>query len=447
MMRPEKWLVLLSLFCIFTTVGFSAPKAWTYMVFMNADNNLDPFADEDFTEMMKVGSSDWLNIVTLTDREKGPAALHYVEKGKNVKVRELGEVDMGDWKVMVNFVKEAAAAYPARHYALSIWNHGSGWKHQQKVFKGISYDDQSGNHITTTQLGQATREIKGILGRNLDLLTMDACLMQMMEVAWEMQKNVDFIVASEELEPGNGYPYDSHMAGLKATTTPRDFARHMIASFKTAYNGGVYGTEDTTQSAIDCSKLPALKDAIDGWAKTVMAGSFAPAYKQALVEVQKFETKTNIDLWHLIKLLRARISAPEFQTAADKLEKALGEVIVANATTGASMKNAHGLAIYFPKTNGGFDNEYLSLALARDSLYDEMMKDYYRKVTAAAIVKDLEKGNVTSLRAFVAQADASQKELNGYVADQVRFHLFTEANRGSALVQTVTSLLEELKGK
>ncbi|HNV70280.1 MAG TPA: clostripain-related cysteine peptidase, partial [Candidatus Ozemobacteraceae bacterium] len=305
MIRPGTWLLAIAFICASVAAGLAsaaekAPKAWTYMIFMNADNDLDPFADEDFTELMRVGSSDWLNIVTITDREKGPAALHYVEKGNNVTVRELGEIDMGDWKTLVNFVKEVSTSYPARHYAVSLWNHGSGWKHTQKVFKGISYDDQSGNYITTAQLGQATREIKAILGKKLDLLTMDACLMQMMEIAWEVHKNVDYVVASEELEPGNGYPYDSHMAGLKPYTTPREFVCHMVSSFKTAYNGGVYGTEDTTQSAIDCSRLPALKDAIDGWAKAAMSGSYAQAYKQALLDVQKFDTKTNIDLWHLI---------------------------------------------------------------------------------------------------------------------------------------------------
>lgn len=273
--------------------------------------------------------------------------------------------------------------------------------------------------------------------------------MQMMEVAWEVQKNVDFIVASEELEPGNGYPYDTVFAGLKADSTPRDFSRHLVSAIHTAYNGGVYGTQDLTISSIDCAKLPAVKDAIDGLAKTTMAGSFAAEYKQALGLVQKFDTKTNIDLWHLVKLLRERIKAPEFKTAADKLEAALKGLIVANVIVGNGLKNAHGLAIYFPKTAGAFDAEYLTLAFARESLYDEMLKDYFKKSTAAKVITDLKNNDVESLRELVAEAhvgsNACSGEIASFVADKVRFELFSEGNRDAALTQTVSGLLAELK--
>jgi predicted dinucleotide-binding enzyme len=428
--------------------GLAATKEWTYMIFMNADNNLDPFADEDFGEMMKVGSSDWLNIVTVTDREQGPAALHYIEKGKNTKIRELGEIDMGDYKTLVQYAKELFAAYPARHYAISLWNHGSGWKHGAKpIVKGISYDDQSGNHITTPELGLAARQIKAALGRNLDLLTMDACLMQMMEVAWEVQPCVDFVVASEELEPGNGYPYDAHMAGLKATTTPRDFARHMVASFQKAYNGGVYGKEDTTQSALDCARLPALKDALDGLAKASMAGSFAPQFKKALDQVQKFDYRTNIDLGHLVALLKAAIPAPEFQTAVTKVDQAYKATIVANATTGDAMKNATGLAIYFPATSGSFSAEYLKLAFAKASQWDEMVKDFHKKSTSATVISDLETGNTESLREFVCQADEDQRDVASHLTTAVNFRLFSEGGLPGSVGETAAGLLRELREK
>ena len=425
---------------------FSAEKEWTYLVFMNADNNLDPYADEDFSEMMKVGSSQFLNIVTLTDREKGPAALHYVEKGNVVTVKPMGELDMGDYRVMVDFVRWAAENYPAKHYVLSIWNHGSGWKNKNGApSKGISYDDSTGNYITTPQLGTAHREIKKILGKNLDILSMDACLMQMMEVAYEIHDTCDFIVASEELEPGHGYPYDSLLSGLKPGTSAEAFCRHWVPDFMAAYSGGVYGNEDCTLSAINCAKLPGLKDAIDGFAKTSMAGSFAPQFTQALNKVQKFDYRTNIDFWHLVKLLRPAINNPEMQNALKKLDTALAQTVIANGNTGGSLGNSLGLAIYFPQSATQFSSEYSTLRFSQNSLHDEMVKDYYKKATVQGLISDVKNRDLSSLREFVGNRNPDDTSLNKYVISRINFLIYSEGNYSQSLREEISGLLRLLR--
>jgi len=424
-------------------------KEWTYMIFMNGDNNLDAFADEDFQEMMKVGSSDWLNIVSLTDREKGPAALFYVEKDRLVTLEQCGEIDMGDYRVMVEFVRKMAARYPAKHYCLSIWNHGSGWKHaKNRITKGISYDDQSGNHITTAQLGVALAEIRRILGHNLDILSMDACLMQMMEVAWEIRQHCDFIVASEELEAGHGYPYDQLMAGLTRGITPEALCRFWVPMFIKAYTGGVYGTEEATLSAVRCSALPALKDALDGLAKTAIAGQFAPQVKQALTRVQKFDERTHVDLWHLVKLLKPLINAPEMTNALTKVEAALRNVIVANGNTGGSHQNALGLAIYFPFRLSQFDQEYDGLGFAKDSLHDEMLKDFFQKSTAQSVVASVDSGNLTALRSFVGSGEARDPAMRRHVVPRLKFRLYSESDDLAPAVRTEAErLLKSLENQ
>lgn len=213
MKRVSSILFLFLLFMGMTYPVQAVIKDWTVMVFINADNNLDYFGEKDQNEMAEVGSNDWLNIITLLDRQNKPAKMNFVKKGTIETIKDMGEVDMGDYKVLVQFVKDTVAAYPAKKYALIIWNHGSGWKdpsasgEMQSLFRGLSYDDQSGNHMTTAELGKAAKEIKGILGKNLDIWGMDACLMQMVEVAYALKDNCGYVVASEETEPGDGYPY------------------------------------------------------------------------------------------------------------------------------------------------------------------------------------------------------------------------------------------------
>jgi len=442
-------LVLALIVCAFVSPAFAAePKEWSFFVFLNADNNLDSFGVEDEKEMAAVGSNDKLNIVTLIDREKGPAEIHYIEKGNIKKIKDMGELDMGDYKLLVSWVKDMAEAYPAKHYAVVIWNHGSGWKNaSNNVIKGISYDDSTGNHITTEQLGIAMKEIKEGLGKNLDILFMDACLMQMMEVAYAVKDSVGFVVASEETEPGDGYPYDEILGALKPGMEPVEFAKAAVKAYVASYNGGSQGNSASTQSAIDCSKLDALKDCIDGFAKASIAGKFAPQFKDALVKVQKFYYRTNIDLSHLVSLLKGSINEEGFQTAAKKLEAACDNAIVYGGNSGATMKNAKGLAIYFPSTSSSFSSEYNKLAFAKDSLWDEMVFDYYKKSTAPAIVADVMKGDFSSLRDYVSSANENNREVTKDLVSKLNFSVFSEGGCSQAIQDTVKSLIKELKDK
>ncbi|HNV69461.1 MAG TPA: clostripain-related cysteine peptidase [Candidatus Ozemobacteraceae bacterium] len=433
---------------VFVSPVSAAEKEWTWLVFLNADNNLDEFGVTDQNEMAKIGSNDYLNIVSLIDREKGPATLNYIEKDNIVPVADMGEVDMGDYKFLTQWVKDMTVKYPAKHYALIIWNHGSGWKNNQnQIIKGISYDDSTGNHITTEQLGLAMAEIKAHLGRNLDILSNDACLMQMMEVAYAVKDSCDFFVASEETEPGDGYPYDGILATLKPGMTAAEFVKPWVAAYSASYNGGTQGNSASTQSAIDLSKLNEVKDAIDGFAKAVIAGKYGTQFKDALTKVQKFYYRTNIDLMHLVQILKPVIKDEGFQTAATKLETALGNAIAANGTTGATMRNAKGLAIYFPATSYSFDAAYAKLAFAADCQWDEMVADYYKKITPPQIIADLENNDVASLRDYVANSGAQNREVSRDLITKLNFRVFAEGGMPAATQEVVKTLVNELLQK
>lgn len=448
MKRIFSFLLMVCCLALWAAPAFAAPapKDWTFMVFLNADNNLDSFGVGDLKEMTKVGSTNFSNIVVLIDRENGPATLYFVEKGNAKKLKDMGELDMGDYKLFAKFVKDTAAAYPAKHYAAIIWNHGSGWdKKKGPVFKGISYDDSTGNHITTAQLGLAAADIKKTLGRNLDVLGYDACLMSMMEVVYATRDSVDFIVSSEETEPGNGYPYDDILATLKKDTAPVDFVKTWVKAYVDSYNGGSQGSSDATQSGVDCSKLNALKGAIDGFAKAAMAKDFSAEFKSALSAVQSFYISDNKDLLHFVSLLKASVKDEAFQTAADALLAAGKAAVVIGGNCGDTMKNAEGLAIYFPESSYSFSGEYKNLAWAKDAMWDEMIADYYKKIGSSRVIADVEQGDVSSLMEYVKFS--TDKDINDYIVSKLNFRVFAEGGIDGATQATVKSLINELKNK
>lgn len=441
---------LVLFFALFLCVGSvgAAEKDWTFMVYVNCDNNLDSFGVGDVEEMARIGSNDWMDVVALVDRYQGSTTLNYIEKNNIKLLEDYGDLDTGDYKVFVDFVTKTAKQYPAKHYCVVMWNHGSGWKNLDgQVFKGISYDETSGNNITTAQLTTATAQIKKALGKNLDILACDACLMQMIEVVYAVKDSVDVFVASEETEPGEGYPYHGILGGAKKGMTTAQFAENMVKKYAVSYDGGDAGNSSTTQSAIDCSKIDALKDAVDGFAKAVIAGNYSAQVKDALAKVQKFYYRTNIDLPHLVKLLKVSIDADAFQTAAGKLEAALDKAVISNAVTGWTTANSGGLAIYFPASSYSFANAYLDLAFAKKSLWDEMVQDFYKKITAPTIVADVENGDISSLLTYVETANENNREVSADLIAKLNFRTFSEGGLSESIQENVSTLLKELKSK
>lgn len=424
-----------------------APKEWTLAVFLNADNNLDPFGVEDQLEMSRVGSNDWFNIVTMIDREKGPACINYIEKDKITKVKDLGEVDMGDYRQMVNFMKYVAANYPAKKYIFTIWNHGSGWKagDPNKIFRGISYDDSSNNHITNAQLGEALNQMKAVIGHRIDILNMDACLMQMAEVVHACKDSVSYIVASEETEPGKGTPYDDVFKFLAKTSTPESFGKQWVKAFVGSYSGGSQGYDDCTQSAIKVAEFGKVLDATNGFCKAIMSGKFSQQFRQVMFKVQAYAEPENIDLLHLVELIKQSIPETGVQTACDKLLQAGKNCIIANGSSGSGLKNSKGLAIYLP-SNFLVDTRYKALGWAKDTLWDEMITELKKKETAASLADGLIAGNVDPLRAFANNAAQMPVEIVREVVAELNYQLFVERSVPEKVMAEASDLLVLLKG-
>lgn len=348
-------------------------KDWTVLVYLNADNNLDPFGLKDVREMEAIGSSDRRNVVVLIDREQGGAKTLYVKKGGSTVIEDHGEIDMGDWRTLAEFGRMAVRDFPSRQLALVIWNHGSGWRQRGPTWeRGISYDDSSGNHINTPALGRALAAIAEARGGPIDLLGMDACLMQMAEVCWEVRQHARIVVASEETEPGNGWPYKGVLKPLAAdpALSAAAFARAIVLAYRNSYLAWspLYST---TQSAVDTAHLVPAMEALDALGRLLERKVMDVEIRSAILdrvlpEVQRFYLTDNADLVDFCVRLRGAVRDPEIDRQALACQRALtreGEgAILISRTTGKGMGGADGLAIYLPQ--GRMHPSYRQLAFA-----------------------------------------------------------------------------------
>ena len=360
-----------------------AAKKWTVMVFVNAKNNLESFGLSDVNEMEVTGSDDNINIVAELGRINGYSTAdgdwkggrrYLVQKDADTAkitspvLMELPKADMGDWNHLVEFTKWSMAKFPAQHYVLVVWNHGAGWN-KDIAFdaqRGISYDDETGNHITTPQLRQAMEQIGKI-----DIFSMDACLMQMVEVGYEIKDYADYIVASEETEPGDGYTYNTWLSPLaaKPAMAGAELSKAMVDSYTDHYQAINQGA---TQSSVKTASFGKLTQLLDGWTTEVMAANDLVNVKNARTKAQAFYYSTNKDLYHFVKLVsEASASAAVAAKGKELLNFLATDLIFHNRATGAKYANSFGLAVYIPTS---YTPAYDSLLWAKDSKWDDFLK-------------------------------------------------------------------------
>lgn len=358
------------LFCIAFVLSISAQalplaqKEWTFLLFLNGHNNLSSYGDMNLKDMEKSGSNEQVNLVVEWGKSTSNITRRLlVQKSTNPAVvtsptlMELKDRDMGDYKNLVDFVKWGADNFPAKHYFVAVWNHGSGWHFQDaKVKSGavsindISFDDNTGHAITTEQLGIAMAEIKQHIGRNVDIYGSDACLMQMLEVAGEMKNSVDYFVGSEDTEPGEGWPYDSFtkMWTSAPQSTPAEVSVLLSKEYLKAYSGGDYGTKSVTFSAIDASKLSAIENSareIAAQLKALSVDDFKKV-KSALNTVQAYYYSDYKDYGHFLKIVEA---LPVTKDAA-LYARARAEVssLVLTTDSSASFIKSTGVSVWVP---------------------------------------------------------------------------------------------------
>ncbi len=409
-------------------------KELTIMIFMNGKNNLADYVLKDINEMEVYGPRQDMNIVVQAGRINytpsypggdydpydpydpypwGGPGIHphwpplppYLNKNStetasssgissftgvkrflitkddntnsigSKELETLAKSDMGDPQELVNFALWAKKNFPAKKYMLMVWNHGDGWKRKNimpDLVKGISSDDETGNEISTPELGQALSKIG-----KLDIYASDACLMQMMEVVYELKDSVPVIIGSEETEPGDGWAYDYFLKKLHAMPSlePQAVAKAAVEAYGEYYAQKGKGV---TQSAVKTAKIDELRYKLDLWADAAMKTGDREKLKAALNKSLGFEASGSRDLLDFIKTASQDLQNQTLIAYASDIENFIkNSILIKNIYVTESYKNANGLAIYLPTYS--YDNKYDGLKFAQTGIWDDFLKWLYQQ--------------------------------------------------------------------
>lgn len=390
-------------------------KDWNFIVYFAANNNLHKFAIQNIQQMMQVGSTNTMNAIIQID-ELGAKEIsrYYIQKG-NV-CPEFHDSNntacvTGTQESLYNFIAWTLKNYPANHNCLVLWNHGSGIKdpsiwgkfmlgnrndlfelnpetglyemnrkinHQEESLenhfalplqeRGIAFNDTFETYLTNQDLQIVLDRISKELlnGQKIDIVCMDACLMEMVEVGAQIKNSTKYMVGSEEVSRGEGYPYEKILAPFaKGTLSSEGFAKHITQSYASFYEPI---DADFTQSAINLDFISALEENFAQITKNLsllMGSSSGAACTSILKEIRRSSAKTiefydpdYIDLGQFYtSLLQAFLNARGLgknQALVDTLKDTLAQglailrrAVIANAA-GKNLTQASGLSFYFP---------------------------------------------------------------------------------------------------
>lgn len=414
-----------------TTAPAAAEADWTIMVYMAGDNDLDDFGADDIREMKKAGSTDRVHILVQRDTAaRGiPAYRYRVQKGTPMEkdvLMKLGETNTGDPKVLADFLDWGLKNYPAKRTMAVLWNHGSGWddtdvyaearrrglnpaparrsgttgrailpptfvraaSHARKRFRSsfflsafemapkksgaprraIAFDDEAQDYLDSVEMKNVFAAITKKHGRKFDLIGMDACLMSMVEAVLQVQKSGDVFCGSQEVEPGQGWPYDKILPELvkKPGMTAAQLASLIVEKYSASYPSSM----PVTQSALDLAKLPSVQKAADELGKLLATNmkiggkrnfALSGQIQAAREDAQGYEHEDYVDLCDFADKLAAYW--PKAAAAAKNIRAAVSACVIANRAKHAQVRRSNGLSIYLPR--GGINPLYTKLDFAK----------------------------------------------------------------------------------
>ncbi|WP_243146841.1 clostripain-related cysteine peptidase [Scytonema sp. UIC 10036] len=298
-------------------------RHWTLMVYMAGDNGkvfeqlqgkrlmaaMEEQGYQDIAEMEAVGSTPEVTVLvqfdTLSNREH-TYRIYIRPSLEPRQIENIPEQNTGDPRALRDFIVWGIENYPAENYAVArnrgvqvrasedeVRSFTRSPQLQSAFFlssivevlqledeesRAIAFDDSSLDFLDNAKLQQAFQEAEAITGKKVSLIGMDACLMGMVEVAYQLRANANYMVASQEVEPLSGYPYTAILQNLTANPeiTAETLAKLIVREYGRYYGGESRGSvAQITQSATNLKGVEKLVEAL---------GRLANVLRQLLAE-------------------------------------------------------------------------------------------------------------------------------------------------------------------
>ena len=322
----------------------------TVMVYICASDleSRSGMATADLNEMLHADIAENVNIVIETGGAtrwqntvvSGTTNQRYqvTEQGLRPLEKNLGKRSMVDPSTLADFISYSRKTFPADRYMLVLWDHGAG------SLNGYGYDEHFGRDTMT--LAEIASALKAG-GTAFDFVGFDACLMSTVEAAVVLEPYADYMIASEEVEPGIGWHYTGWISALSGNTSipTTDLGKKLIDDYVAEVRNRVPRSQ-ATLSLVDLAEFKGtVPQALAGFSSSTTELLDTQDYQQvsdARAGAKEFSPQARLNQVDLIHFAE-NLGTPEADALADTLRGC-----VKYNRTSTNISNANGLSVFFP---------------------------------------------------------------------------------------------------
>ncbi len=415
----------------------SESERWTVMVYFVGDNEIEPLLINEFQELEAIGSGGKLDIVALFDRSSQDEESVYRNQGadgfnphpnwpftnepnpetgdwgseakmfhvlhdtnlnkfapyeENINSWDLGEIECGNPDTLKNFIDWSTENFPAEHYGLIMVDHGQGWRWICREYAYADFD-----RIDMPELKNAIIST----GIKFDFIGFDACVMNQIEVLYQLMDCTHFIVGTEHSIGVSGWPLPPMLEPLKnELISPYQICKHFAQTYISVNNNPLdpwyppYYDERSAppMSVLSTAKIIQFVTQISTFADELL--NSLEEYRDEIEQIS-YDVYTSqvveipgwgVDIYILAELIRTRINNDELQQCAINIINQIPN-IVCTIIKGPIIDNPldSGISIFFyisPKYTYSYPtsletNYRTELDFAYDTTWDEFLLAFY----------------------------------------------------------------------
>jgi hypothetical protein len=418
---------------------------WTMMVYAVGDTvSVPELMVENLNEIAQLPDEPHVNIVVLVDLPElgskdaptqalagqqpfSTAKLLLLHNHQYTQVQDLGELSMGDPATLSNFVAQAAAAFPAKHYGFTFFDHGGG-----NTGGYVDTGPPTTEELTVPQMRNGLIQGMQQAGmQRFDVINQAACLMANYETVSALAPLGKWLAGSEEemieypLAPASFPPMGQGGDG-------EDIANGFVSGYVDLLDdiakqqGGQPYRDLAALSVVDGDAVSQLDAAMASFSHAAIAhmDEITTQVAQARANALEFVISLpgsegdSFDLIDLGDFLKHLTNVPDdVAVARDAVSAALKQAVTAQAT-GQGTQQATGMNVYLPGNPRQVNQEVLT-----DGTEPPAWADFVQAYVTSALGSSGNQGGgvrFTSQQAQVLQADASGVKIASQLVDGAR---------------------------
>ena len=358
------FLPIIFFICVFAIPGLSETKSpqfsWAiywYLCGSDLETN-GGCATNDLLEMMEAslpndvvvivqtgGAKKWQNNCVEADK----AQRFLFHQGQFILIEDLKKSNMGDPETLQDFLEFCQKNYPAKRQMFLCWNHGAG------SIGGVAFDEQyEGDSLTLSEMEQAFSSVyeKNANNPPFEVIGFDACLMATLDTARTFHGFSSILIASQDVEPGNGWSYTDWLTQLgKKTDIDGEKLGKIICD---TYMKGCHEASThqcATLSVIDINKSHILWKAMDlfgfeALVNTVDDKKFYTSFSRNVKKAENYGNNSSgytnmVDLGQMIEK-----NAKLLPDSADMVTEILNEAVLYKVN--GPYRKSSGISCFFP---------------------------------------------------------------------------------------------------